>query len=366
MSKLELIVADHDKQYLEMISHYVNTSEFADRFVLRTFSDPEALQQFMVSLQGGVILLVNSNVIDTEELNLYPGNLLLHLTETNVILEEDGQALRTLYKYQPLNQLLAKVFATYVESNGKYVVERRPDSSTKIVSLFSAVGSCGKTVTAMNLAKHVALQSKRVFYLNLELLNSTAHYLPTADNQHFSQLLYYLHTDRQKFAARFEALKAHEPRLHIDYFDSNRHMKEIAELTGEGAGQLVEALAELGTYDVIVADLGTDRHDLVLPILRQSDFILWLLADELSCLLKTQQLLRQHGELGAGDVQNRTRYVLNKYLGSDMNIKLLPDFNISARLPYIPQWKAVADGEQLLSCKTFNDHIQQLADTLAV
>ncbi|MCG7409165.1 hypothetical protein MH117_17245 [Paenibacillus sp. ACRRX] len=359
MAKLELVVADQDKQYLEMLSHYIHTSEFAGRFVIRTFSNEGTLKQFTSTMQGSVIFLINPGAIEMTSLDLSSGHLLLHLTETNVLLEDQVTSVPVFYKYQPLNQLLSKVFEAYVDNNGRYAAEQSASTTTSVIAVYSAIGNSGKTVTAVNLAAGLASQAHSVFYLNLELLNSSEAYMQTMDNQNFSQLLYFMNTDHQKFAARFETLKASESNLGFDYFNSHRHIREIEELSAEGATLLVETIANLGLYEFIVVDLDTGTDARTVELLRRCDTVLWLLLDDLSCLTKTRIMLQQHAVVS--QLMDKSRFLLNKHLGSDMNADLLQSYPSLFRLPYVPQWKAVTDGEQLLSSKPFNDQIAQLA-----
>ncbi|QGS68934.1 AAA family ATPase [Oceanobacillus sp. 143] len=74
------------------------------------------------------------------------------------------------------------MLAIYYDRNqtaGKYLARSK---QTKVLSVYSPVGGAGKTTIAVNLSKQLALNNAKVFYLNLELINTTSLYFSSSED----------------------------------------------------------------------------------------------------------------------------------------------------------------------------------------
>ncbi len=59
----------------------------------------------------------------------------------------------------------------------------------------------------------------KVFYLNLELLNTTSLYFLSQEDNPSLQIFYYLKAKPNQLLAKMEKLKKNDPTSRVDYFD---------------------------------------------------------------------------------------------------------------------------------------------------
>jgi Mrp family chromosome partitioning ATPase len=114
---------------------------------------------------------------------------------------EEGGIEGKIAKYQPLDRFFARLVSVYASmQRGGLDAETEP-SSCRTTAVYSAAGGAGKTTVAMNLAKHLAEQGRRVIVLNLESLGSVSAFIAEAPGDRFSRLMYCLRSDPKRLAA---------------------------------------------------------------------------------------------------------------------------------------------------------------------
>ncbi|MFP3489035.1 hypothetical protein R0K20_15640, partial [Staphylococcus sp. SIMBA_130] len=109
-----------------------------------------------------------------------------------------------VFRYQRLNQLISSILAIYYERNqsaGKLLARSK---KTKVITVYSPIGGCGKTAIATNLSKQLALNHAKVFYLNLELLNTTRLYFTSAEDNPSLQIFYYVKAESPQLLSKIE------------------------------------------------------------------------------------------------------------------------------------------------------------------
>ncbi len=365
MDRIHLVIADEDKTYLEMFTGYVRTSDYANRLAVKSFSQKDALDRY---LNGGTqtqILLAQAGMIPDP--STFPN------VECVIRLEETGSgyadaSMPALYKYQPLTALLSAVFGIYAAQDGKKEVRFTGSRKSKVLSVYSAAGGCGKTTVAVNMARQLALLDYRVFYLNMELLSSAKVWIPMEGEggHEFAQLLYYMKTNAKEIGSKLQMYKKHDVFTKADYLVPLSHVKEMMSMTMQDAETLIDILVEEASYDVIVADLEASLHERVLGVLRKSDDIVWLLLDDMQSLHKTKRLLEQLPLLGEGigSVLQKTKFVVNRFTGAYMNPIEREGIRVSGHLPYIPQWKNAHSREQMYSAAAFNERLTEICGSL--
>lgn len=362
MQPVRLVLAVQDKGYIEPLLHYIQCSEYAVIVQVTAFTRAEAFLQFMES--GSRPDLV---VGDTELLKAW-----LSASESSlpwIALMEGGEEKPegdglTVSKYQPLSRLL--------ESWIQYVQERRGGArmdrteGTRIIGITSALGGCGKTTTAVNMAKQLAVMGSKVFYLNLETVNSSAVFPigPEIGRRPFSRLLYDLkavqetgeEADVEPYILRNEALKC-------DVFAPNGHIGELMEMTFEDAKTLIRSIAGSGRYDFIVLDSDWVTGERFQALVTESHLLWWILLDDLIGMFKSgarlNDLERRDPDL-FGNMMAKSRFIVNRYTGSLANSLPRSDMSLDGALPYIPSWKQVRQEEILLCSPIFQREILRL------
>lgn len=355
MGKIQLLLLDDDQLYASNIMAFVRSTDFANKIQVKLFTKIELVQQQLEKQQDDSVVLLSEAFLPYWK-SIRDLALVLHLNNTLTAAAESDEGLSSLYRYQPLHQLLTRVIAYYAERHASGAMDKH--KSAQVISLFSSVGNSGKTSAAIHLAKQLSFRGKRVFYLNLESLSSVNQLLHGGEQQQFSQILYYLRSSPALLGPKLELLKSYDPRSSIDYLSPCNHIREAQEMSGEDIRLLVEALVALNSYDYILLDLETSLHYRILKAIEVSDFVLWIVMDDLNCLHKTVALKKAIATTAA------VHFILNKYTGNLYNDYESVGIKLKGYLPYIPEWKTVHAPEQIWSASIFSEQIYALFTAL--
>lgn len=355
MKKLRLVLFDQEIEYIELFANYIRSSDYAQRFDVKLFSQEEHFQQYINNGEPTDILLVSND----QSIQEYPQiESILYLVEDMVDESDVGQ----LFKYQPLSQLLSNVLTYHYERNGKREKKKiqKADGETKIISVFSATGGTGKTTTAFHLAKQMKEEGLEVFYLNLELVNSIALLFDVEDKPSSSPLLYYLKTNADQLQSKLKDLIVVDRDTSVPFFYFHPSAEEMLDLSEQEINLLLDTLTQLETYHYIVIDLESALDPIELAALKKSDQVLWLLSNDMYSFHKTSYLLEElHGLLNDGAFSDRVQLVLNRYTGM-IDPKLADSgIEIDGYLPYIPEWKQLITKEQLEN-PVFSEYVDKL------
>jgi cellulose biosynthesis protein BcsQ len=363
MERINIIIADSDTDYLDLFVNYIRTSDYANKFAVKSFSRRESLEQYINSPGDSGIYLVTPELMPEDPISLSGSAVIVLKNESgksSVIYPE-------VYKYQALNLLLDEVLKYYLQEDEEGYRKLSGNRATRIISIYSANGGVGKSTLAINLAAQLARQNQKVFYLNLEFLSSAQIWLQSSDNNDFSKVLYYLKTNPNQVEAKFETLKKHDQLLNIDFFESPNIALEMLDLNREEVKTLIDIVANKGVYDVIISDLESSIGERIIGSLESSDVILWLVTDDIQSLHKTRNLMQEFTRIMNDEyagIFKKVKFVLNKRL--NMLATNPADFgiNLTGFLPYIPEWKAINRKEQLLTSSFYNQEVIKLYSSL--
>jgi cellulose biosynthesis protein BcsQ len=349
-----IVWLDDDRDYLEMISMYIQSTSYRSKIQLKIFTQMTALNSFLETSSDFQLLAINSEMLTELRRSFVQGRSLVLLGENNLNLKEND--IRFISKYQPLNQLLDQVIAVYTHDT---VQPEAVSHKTKIISVYSAVGGCGKTTVAANLAKLLSVFDNKVFYLNLEV-TASASMFPARENQHYAQLLYYIQVNAERLSDKLDLLKHYDPLTKVHYLEPLTNFEDMNEMSGEAVETLLKTISQQGEYDFIIIDLDHSLHERITRALLLSQQIIWLVLDEMNHVHKTAHVMK---ELKSKFVNHSTlwlekiHFVLNKYTGKLSNNLAAKNIDLSGYLPYIPQWKSVNTVDQLMSENAFHGHL---------
>lgn len=366
MSKVQMVLAVENCQYAELFIQYVQASEFRHAIQLKCFTQLESFS-FYIQHEPRMDLVV-ADAGFTAETSSFAGPI--------VVLVEDGggQELNSdwtqLAKYQPLDKLIDALLAQVGRAQGGGRLRRDP---CEIISVYSAVAGMGKTTVALNMCKQWAMQGRRVFYWNQELLPSNSMIqhmrLKTSEgmrNAMFSKLLYYIQSNHntESLLTQWSSFVMRDANLLLDYFGPCANAEELKELCEQDIHQLLELITATQLYDVIVIDLDSVWEKRTSAAFGRSHKVIWLLQDELLTIHKTELMLDYMTyKLGQSEVRTllqRTYGVLNRYQGTRVNGLLDLRLSIQGLLPYIPAWQSLEHGSMLMQSAVFQAAILKL------
>ncbi|MCM3749690.1 hypothetical protein M3223_20260 [Paenibacillus pasadenensis] len=272
MSRLDLIVAAAESEYVRRLSEFARNSSFGKRWRITSCTSGDSLRHY---LKGGYPVHV---LLAQPALLKEAGELPEHLVIAALVRRKgEGGGFSELLQYQPLPELLSGIEAVQAGGTREGL---DLDGSSAVVSICSAVGGVGKTICSLWLARLAAERGMRVLYLNLEHYHSAECHLRSAgeasEEGGFEALLYAVKSGKQNIGTQIAQLRKYSRRMKVDYIGEPSNSEERAAMTGKDAHQLLQALAESRLYDLIIADLDSIMDDASAAVWSRSDAICWL------------------------------------------------------------------------------------------
>lgn len=360
MKKLQLILADPDKEYISMVVDFILSSDYSSKYVIKTFTQRTSLESYLTLSKEDHIILINRNWLDVE---LQLSNVTCVILLSEIIPTAEHVDFPLIYKYQPLNLIFTQVMGIYLEKFSDHTFSQSGNNrKTQVISVYSGSGRSGKTVVSLNLAQQLAQQEKKVLLISLETISSLAVLLNLEAGQQFSQILYYLRSDVNKLASKLHSLKSYHSGLGFEYINPIDNIKEVQEISKSDMQSLIEALTASEEYDVILIDLESSMHNRVVGSMQSSDCIFWLVEDDIQSIHKTQIMFQEYIAIHDKDDRrlHNSIFIQNREIGPRINSFNVNGVSIQESLPYVPSWKSVSSGEQLLSSEEFKQSISKL------
>ncbi len=274
MAKTMIGICDPNRDYAERFAYFI-WHRMGDSYEAAAFTKPERLQTVLAA--GGADILIVTEAFYRLLKPAQAGCCLRAAKTAALLTETEGKPFPgwyCLYRYRSTEQILRAVLAEHRLREVKDDAER--SGKTRKIAVYSPVARCGKTSFALELSAALG-QVGTVLFLSFEVLN--AHLKDDADRPAVSDLLYgaLIRSGREDLPVPDSERGGQVTRL-----GPVRCADDLALSGPEGWRGLIEALAAVGTYRFLVADLG----DLVLPpasVLTVFDrIILPVLQDEVS------------------------------------------------------------------------------------
>ncbi|SMF73782.1 Cellulose biosynthesis protein BcsQ [Paenibacillus uliginis N3/975] len=365
MLPVRVVLAVQDSEYVEPLLQYIHGSEYVKKVQVTAFTRVEALLQYRDIPD---LIVGEANMLEawlSEEVLSVPW---IVLTEGGEELNLAGEGL-TAAKYQPLPKLL-DMWISHVGGNRTRKNELH-SGSTQIIGLVSVLGGSGRTTAAVNMARQLGVMGLKVFYLNLETVNSSA--LFSGGNRRegtFSRLLYEIKSSQENGERNELSLTryvmAHDA-LKCDVFEPSDHLKELMEMTAEDVKVLIDLIYKSGQYDVIVIDTDNQSRERLNAVMENCHFLLWMLLDDLISMYKNGIWLSHMEKENPdwfGQIMGKSRFIVNRFTGSLGNPLPRKDMRMDGVLPYIPSWKQVQQEDLLLCSPIFQREILKLCSDL--
>lgn len=346
-----MVLASGDPQYIEAVLDYVNGSEFERRVQITAFSRLEAFEKFM-SQEGQRPDLIAAEPAFAE-VCLHGGKEgdpvttapLILLSETG---REEGYT-QVERKFQPLPELLTALLKRAAGEDGEAAL-RGGEAPVQVIGVYSAAGGVGKTTTALQMARMLTGLGAKVFFLNLESVQSSL----TEDNRGpqgdgaigLGGLLYELKASAEqkrlpeKSVSRFAVKHSWTGG---ETFPGAANLRELLEMTKEDTIRLLDYIALNETYDFILVDMDSFVDGRSEGMLERCDRLIWLLEDDDRSMAKSAAWLTylEHYEKSIYQLLRRkTVFVLNKFDGFMAAHLPRPEMDPAFKLPLVPDWEA--------------------------
>ena len=212
--------------------------------------------------------------------------------------EDLGEA-TAVYKYQNADEIIRIILERYVAKTKENVTRSVCKDRTKFIAVYSPIHRIGKTHFALELGKAYAKKG-RTLYLNMEEYGG---FTEEDGSLNLGDLLYYIKQGNKNLGIRLgSSVKKMEE---LDYVLPIPMVPDLKEVTCEEWRELLQQIAESGSYEVIILEPGEGVQGLF-PFLELCDRVYMpILEDEVS-KRKVQQYLRNIEKLGLEQLKTNT------------------------------------------------------------
>lgn len=224
-----------------------------------------------------------------------------------VLLNESGlvrwSCLKNVDKYQPAENVLKELLGVYMEREDDFFPRLETGRQTRIVGMYSPVRRCLQTSFALTYGQILA-EKYRTLYLNFEHYAGMPQLLPGEKGRDLSTLLYYMKSDREKFALRMKILV--QKKGSLDYIAPAYMGQNLIYITAQEWQQFLWKIGESGEYDYVILDLSENMQGL-LEILRKCCRVYMLIKEDPVARCKIDQYEQILSLYEYEDVKEKTR-----------------------------------------------------------
>lgn len=283
--KKRMVLADLDSEYLNHIAGYF--MEHAPQLEQNLFTKSEKLRTYLERGEAADILVISEDMLDAVPSNLGEKTTKILLSSTM----EPKEGYAVVKKYQKTQNLLNDILLKYAEKSGS-AEAIRGKSNTRMIAFYSPAGGSGKTALSLGLASSMAAEGKKVFYLNLEAIDSVSEILPHTSGS-LSDLILAVRSKGMDAGLKVAAYVGMEPEGRFFYISGLDSAAEYRELKGEDIQRLLKSIRDLAEYDEVIIDLSSGFSEIEEVALKEADVIYVPQVEGEAAVTKMRRFLRE-------------------------------------------------------------------------
>ena len=392
MARLNLIIADKDTAYLESLVSFL-MDKHPQKFKISFFTNETMLVDFFLkNNEKPALLLITPELYDYLRTNCSNFNDFGEKTETPIVVILCGSDIsnitngcNVIFKYQHGDKIASDLIHIYENVycknscneidftlQTKQMKDLHGLNKTWIVAVYSPAGGTGKTTIAVNLCIQCARLGMKVFYLNLENINSDSCFFENNINRYdlqtnISNIIFASKEKDKNLKTKIEAAKLIDPIYNINYFPPPESAFEMEEVEPEDIKFLLNGLKSAGNYDITIVDMDSFLCKRNFAVMEECDDIILVYKP---APVSRQKLLCFNKELGIYEQKNRVNLqsklimVVNEYdenvtdeIASDLEV-ICSTIGVDAyhKMPHINQSIGTKDNprDMIFKCRVEN------------
>ncbi|MGL5868826.1 AAA family ATPase [Clostridium chrysemydis] len=318
MAKLNLILADKDKNYIQGLSNYI-LNNYNDKFNIICLTDKELFIEELKKLRKKDVLVVGDS---------FYVNTIENLGIRSVLILNSGSATEDKYeypvikKYQTGADICKEILRVHSEYNPKNI-ERVTNnySDTKIISFYSPIGGSGKSILASGTAMALARSGDDILYLNLEDIQTTKVYFKGASDYTLSDLIYLVKEKDEDFKEKFSQAIIRDKVTNVLFFNSTESILDIEDITVEDITWFITELYNMNMFKYVIIDTSSKYNSVYNVILNSSSYNVIPVLKDRNSVEKIVSYAENTGDLqGSLFLYNKSNLALD--LDSELSDKL--------------------------------------------
>ena len=244
MSKKKIVFVCFDEDYIAALE-YKMAEIVGHNAEIEFINDCKYYTQYMSIPKRIDILVVPENmrgIIDNKN-NI---GKIYYLTEENIQNKGEGKTDELLYKYGSARYMIEKIDNEIFENTNK-----ETKKGTKVVSVFSVGGGCGKTTVALSVAHNLYKKGNRVLYVSTQSMQDFEFFIPNCEK--LSSEFSYQCTINIKNALKL--LMSEIKSEGFDYIPAFNKIPSTYQVTFDTYVDMVEYINQRSIYDYIIVEL---------------------------------------------------------------------------------------------------------------
>ncbi|AEY65732.1 ATPase [Clostridium sp. BNL1100] len=309
MALIKLLIIDDDNEYSINLCNFL-THSYSETFAVYYCRDHNDINNNIKKIAPNVILSSEKYYSEIKKHTNIDLILLSSLKNPETTSETDY-----IYKYKDVNQIAVEIINIHTTTGNK--IYSTGGKNTKVISVFSAAGTVGKTSLALAVSSICSFTGLSVFYLNLEQFQSTGIFFNGNTQYSFSDIIYFAKEKDKNLVTKIPAICSRENDSGVYYFSQTNNVFDIKEMLPEDIDFIVSAIKDCGYYDLVMIDMDSQLNENTMKVFEKSDEILYVITKEESCLHKTKLFINSIDILSKSFqnkalLKNKIKYIANK------------------------------------------------------
>lgn len=280
--KLNVVVVCQDDKYLKSIEYRLSEA-LAEKANITYISEQDSLKKYNAQPKDIDILLIDEisykEVISRQNCkNVY---LLIEDERIADIHEKEGNN-NVIYKYSSIRSIIDKIDSKLLKDR-----QNTGKMSTKIVSVYSPAGGCGKTTISLGLAMQLGIKGYKVLYISTEAIQDYQEILDEHDCM--PEQIGYLCNNQLERAA--EEMLKYVKRSEFEYFPAFKRMAPAYGVKTEHLLKIASYIKNKNIYDYIVVELSCEVEEQKLNFIYQSEGVVLVMKQDEMIVRKLEKFL---------------------------------------------------------------------------
>lgn len=340
MSRLNIVIAHEDEEYIESLSGFL-VAKYSQAFQVSSFSRKEPLEMFLEKNDHKIDLLLASRNLLNDCKHLENIEVTAAFNDGQSSCQIDG--FERIGMYQHGDMLVKRIMEILSRENQNCHIEFSKSRSTTVVAVYSPSGGAGKTFVAVNLCIQCAKKGMSVFYLNLESIQSPLPFPGNNSEDNLSHILFHVKERKENLTLKIEGAKCIDTVYGIHYFMPPYSSLEMDEVIPDDLFYLIQQIKQTYTYDIVFIDMTSIFDNKTVALLKESDEILLIVTGDTLSRAKANAFHKELKLISKEQdthISSKIRVIMNK----DMKNQASNDLDymawgwpISLRLPYVAE-----------------------------
>ena len=282
MEKTRIILADTDYNYLAPLELKF-IEELNDEVQLEVITDRDYFKELFSKPQNVDILVVSEEMYGPELWKHHIACVFV-LTEEADTRAERGSGIIELFKYTSTKEIYNGILSIahgILQPSGK-------KAETTAILVYSPTGGCGKTTIALGISAALAMQYKKVLYIDAECMNTFQHHVesPVFLSEGIYREFMYPSADI------YERIKSNIQSDRFDYLPPFGFALSSLGISFSVYEELIAATKVSGEYDYIIIDTDSSFDDKKASLMAHVDRILLLTGQNRASVYAVNTLMK--------------------------------------------------------------------------